>query len=422
MKINFNLRDASGKSDTPINVVIRYNSLKLVVSSGETIDPKFWSKTKQRAKVDKRFPEHPEFNHRLTVIEAMVNNAFRKFLNNKEREPTVKEFREALNTDFKKEKPVEVTLFQFIEKFIGEAPSRASEKTGKPIAKSTIQVYKNTLCLLNDFSKSKRKKIDFEDIDLDFYFEFRSFLASEKEHSENTIGKYIKTLKTFLNDATERGINKHLAFKSKRFKITQEQTDTIYLNKKEIEALFELNLSKNQRLDRVRDLFIVGCWTGLRFSDLSTLEPHHFNEQRIKIRTQKTDQLISVPLHPFVLKIREKYKDLTNNGLPPAISNVKMNAYLKELGQMIPSLNSSFEVSFTKGAERQTVIKNKWELLTTHTARRSFATNNFLDGVPAYSIMQITGHKTESSFLKYIKVGSEEHAKIMSDNWNKIKL
>ena len=85
------------------------------------------------------------------------------------------------------------------------------------------------------------------------------------------------------------------------------------------------------------------------------------------------------------------------------------------------ALKKEVSISFTKGGVLETKVLEKWNLVTTHTARRSFATNQFLNGVPTLSIMAITGHKTEKAFMKYIKVTPDDHAKIMANIWNKRK-
>lgn len=111
----------------------------------------------------------------------------------------------------------------------------------------------------------------------------------------------------------------------------------------------------------------------------------------------------------------EKYHGV----FPPPLTNQKTNEYLKEVGKEIEGLKKSVVKNITKeGVNKQTSLA-KWEMLTTHTARRSFATNEFLAGAPTLTIMAITGHKTEKAFLKYIKLNSTDHAKLLKDHWEK---
>ena len=188
-----------------------------------------------------------------------------------------------------------------------------------------------------------------------------------------------------------------------------EDVSHIYLNENELDLLWNLDLSNNSRLETVRDLFLIGCHTALRFSDFTNIKPQNIIEttggRAIKIQTQKTSQTVFIPLHWRVEVILAKY----DNQLPRAISNQKMNDYLKEVGKLA-GIDTQIETSKTKAGLKFTSLQPKYELITTHTARRSAATNMFKAGIPSISIMRITGHKTESVFLKYINFSDEENA------------
>lgn len=216
---------------------------------------------------------------------------------------------------------------------------------------------------------------------------------------------------------TDRGINQKLDFKSKRFKVTTEDTESIYLNEAEIQKLNDLSLKDKIKLERVRDLFIVGCYTGLRFSDFTQIKAENIKDGYFNIRTQKTDEFVSIPIHPMVKAIMMKYENEYLNSLPPSISNQKMNEHLKKIGEMA-ELNDYVITSQTKGTLRVETKSKKYELITTHTARRSFATNLYLSGFPAISIMKITGHKTEKAFLRYIKMKPQENAMKLKKFWS----
>jgi len=207
--------------------------------------------------------------------------------------------------------------------------------------------------------------------------------------------------------ANKQGLTTQREFEDREFKTISEEVETIYLNEQELQKIYNIDLSNNKRLDAVRDLFIIGCYTGLRFSDLKQIQLEHFiNDQFIKISTIKTGETVVIPLHWTVRKILKKYK----NKLPRIISNQKMNDYIKVVGE-IAEINEMVIIRETKGGLRIDKKHKKYSLITVHTARRSFATNMFLADVPTLSIMKITGHKTERAFLKYIKVSPEENAK-----------
>ena len=176
--------------------------------------------------------------------------------------------------------------------------------------------------------------------------------------------------------------------------------------------LFELDLTNKPRLDRIRDLFLIGAWTGCRYSDFHQVNPKNIRGQDIEIRQHKGDGTVMVPLHPVVSAILNKH----NNDLPRVLTNKCLNKYLKELGQLA-GLNEPFHKTMTIGGIRTTKEYLTWELIKAHTARRSFATNLYKSGFPSISIMKITGHKTETEFLKYIKVTPQEHADKLREHW-----
>lgn len=428
MRTNFNLRDKKSQGETLILLIIRWENCKLAYSSKERINPKYFdldknSRNYQRVKESRQFPEHPEFNARLNWIESTAKNIFRKFLNdNNNRPPRVEELKQLLDIHLRKvEQKQKKDLFGFIDQFISEAKNRFNSETGKKLSGGTIDIYKNTLFVLKEYAAKKQKLVDFDTIDVNWYQEFTEYLAIEKNYSQNSIAKHIKTLKSFLNDASERGFNNNLSFKSKKFKVLTENTDAIYLNADELDELVKLDLSGNEKLEIVRDLFVCASWTGLRFSDWGGILSENIQGEYIEIKTKKTGETVVIPRHPTVKLIMEKYKSKYANSLPPSLSNVLTNRYLKEIGQLLECFNVPVQTSITKGGVFTTTTYVKHELICTHTARRSFATNLYKSGLSSITIMRITGHKTEKSFLRYIKVTPNENAFLLQQHWKKME-
>jgi site-specific recombinase XerD len=285
-------------------------------------------------------------------------------------------------------------------------------RTGKPISRSTAKVYTTSYKHLISFQKVNKKKIDFDTIDVAFYSDYIDYLIHTLKLATNTIGKHIQIIKLIMNEATERGLNTNLSYKSKRFLTTREKADSIYLSAEEIQELEALDLSGNERLDRVRDLFLIGCHTGLRFSDYSILKPEQVRDGFIETKQVKTGDSVVIPIHTTVEKILKKY----SGKLPPSLSNQKTNEYLKEIGKLLPSLQKTTSKIFTKGGVKVTKTYQKWELVSSHIARRSFATNEYLAGMRTLTIMAITGHRSEKSFLRYIKLTPNEHAKLLKSH------
>lgn len=398
-KAKFILKEPNSKEDTLIYLVYNYQYKRFKYSTKEKINPKHWNFSYQRAKSTKQFPEHPEFNARLDKIENGINNSFRKLLNDGI-QPNNAILKKTLEDELSDNilKSNKISLFKFIEFYIEE--SKLNKSLG------TIKVYKTTFKYLKEFS-NKNRPIDFESITLEFYNHYIAFLKKEHNLSANTVGKHIKTIKSFLNEATERGINTNLEFKNKRFKTIREESETTYLSIEELKKIEALNLTSTPRLEKVRDLFLIGCYTGLRFSDFTQISPENIvsNNTVIQIRTKKTGQRVSIPLHKSVRTILKKYK----NKLPKSYTNQKMNEYIKEV-VCLAGIKSLIETTITRGGNIEKKILPKYKLISTHTARRSFATNLYLAEVPTISIMKITGHKTERSFMQYIRVTQRENA------------
>lgn len=321
----FTLKEPNAKSETLVYLVYDYQYKRFKYSTGEKIDPQFWNKKNHRAKESRKFPQYPEFNSRLDVLENGINTAFRKLLNDGV-QPTNAILKKAFleEVDENVLQPDKTTLIKFIEDYIKECEQLKS--------KSTVKAYKTSLRHLKGFAQANNKSLDFDSITLEFYNQFTGYLTHKCNLSLNTIGKHIKILKIFLNEATDRGINLNLTFKKRKFKASKEESENIYLTVEELKKMESIDFSASPRLEKVRDLFLVGCYTGLRFSDFTQIKPENidYSKSILLIRTQKTGQRVSIPLHPTVKLILKKY----NNELPKAYVNQLMNRYLKEVASI----------------------------------------------------------------------------------------
>lgn len=420
-KFNFNLRYPNADCETPLNLVIRNNNEKTVFLTDLSIHPKNWNAKTQTARETKTFRDAVNFNTELENIRNNYKSAFLEFKVIHKRQPSLIEFREYFIKDAENITQIETpkeSLFTFIEKVIEQSKTRTNRRTGKTFSVNTIKVFNQCNRLLTEFNK-KKYSIDFENIDLDFFHDFKAFMV-KKEYSQNTIAKHFITLKSFLNEATEQGVNKNLAYKSKRFSAPQVEVESIFLNDLELTALYNVDLTKNLKLDRVRDLFLTGCYTGLRFSDFSQITPKSIKGPNIEITTQKTNETVIIPIHPRLKTIMAKYKGKYANSLPPSISNQNMNGYLKDVCKEVECLKVDINKTSKKGNRTINETVKKHDLVTTHTARRSFATNLYLQGFPSINIMKLTGHRTEKSFLKYIKITPKDNADKLLIHWKKI--
>ncbi len=391
----FVLKEPKSIEPTLVYLIFRFNGSMLKYSTGQKIFSKFWNPEKQRAKETRQFPEYAEFNTLLNNLEGCVNDNYRKLLNDKIT-PIPELLRIPLDKILQKDSGREKDLISFADHLVDTTDRKPGTK------KQLRQAIRN----LREFKQETKRSLHLDSIDLEFYDAFIDFLL-KKNYGKNTIGTLIKNIKVFMNEAVDRKLTSNLQFKNRRFKTVEEPSESIYLSQAEISRLYQLDLTGNLRLEKVRDLFVIACYTGLRFSDLSQLKNENISNDGnfVRVRTQKTGELVIIPLKSIVKQILEKHK-----GIPPqVISNQKMNDYLKELGQL-GEIKEAVLITSTKGGEQQTVVYDKWQLITTHTARRSFATNAYLQNVPSISIMKITGHRTEKSFLKYIKISQEDNA------------
>jgi integrase len=403
-KANLYLKEPKADSPTLIYLFLSYDNKRLKYSTGESIHPKFWNLKTQLVK--RSYSGYSELNARLEKLCEDAKAALRKL------KATGNEFSiETLKNELKKlDKPNEgkdLNLLMFIEKFIEN-----SKVLKRP---NTIRNYVQTFNVLKEYKTKRNIQLEFKSINLNFYSDFISFLTHFKGLSNNTIGSHIKNIKVFMNEAIERDLTKNMDHKKKGFKTLEEQVDNIYLSFEEIENLYKFDFSSEKSLEMVRDLFVVSCYTGLRFSDFSQVQPGNFTSRNtIRIRAVKTDDIVETPIHPIVREIINKY----NGKLPQCLAQPVMNRYLKIIGERIGLTEVISTQKTTKGILKKE-DKKKYELITTHTGRRSFATNLYLERFPTISIMKITGHKTEKSFIKYIKASTEEHAQLLSNYWSK---
>lgn len=303
--------------------------------------------------------------------------------------------------DIEREK--EEYLLPYVEAYIER--SKATRKSG------TIRQYKVSYGKLKSYERNHRIKLRFGDLGINFYNQFVKHCREDLGLSENSIGTHIKNIKSWMNAACIDGLHQNLSFQTKAFKRVSEKADTIYLNEDELKRTI-MTVMPHDYLENVRDIFVLACYTGVRIQDYKKLDRFHLTPdgKMLKIRTEKTGVEVVIPLHPIAKRIMDKY-----NGKPRMISNQKFNKYIKKVCE-ISGIDEMVKLTRTIGGKKTSIIKPKYELVSSHCARRSFATNAYKARVPTLSIMAITGHKTESVFMKYIRVSAEEHAKMIGEH------
>ena len=431
MKIKFFVRTASKDKDKPIRIRIELTDGKQVRLFGDSqqyIRPSHWSNKERRPNFNayKKNNDTESYHSLKKILDGIEGAIIDNYSKEYNKISLDKDWlNEVVDRYLHPQKYDEaLTLLQFMEKFIQDAKTQPNPKTGRPVCYRQQRLYEQTYSDLQEFAKKQgQKKLKWQDINLDFYHDFIEYLNTMPIYNKdgeliqtglatNTVGKRIQTLKVFLNAAKDKGYDVNPVFQSHRFKAISEESESIYLNEDELSKIFDYDFSDNPRLERVRDLFIISAWTGLRFGDVTRLAPANIEGDFINITQSKTQDKVIIPLHWTVKFMLDKY----GGNLPEPLSNQKFNDYLKELCKIV-GIADPVNKGITKGGKRITKKYKKWELVTAHTGRRSFATNLYKQGFPALSIMNITGHKSESSFLKYIKVTPMEHAEKLKEFW-----
>jgi hypothetical protein len=290
--------------------------------------------------------------------------------------------------------------------------------------------YASVVNLLAAYEAQEKARVKFSHLNVEFYNSFRSFLLSatykkneeQIHYAKNTVGKIIKKLRELINEARRAGYHSVVL---EGFVVESEESDSIYLSVDELLQLHRLTITeglvreqlpdgyteeglaqKVQLLNDSRDVFLVGAFTAMRFGDYGGLENIRSTDKMISKRTQKTGVKVVIPMHWVIREILERRGDK----LPKVLKNKSINEALKELGKLA-GISETVEKTITRGGERVTSLHKKYELISSHTARRSGCTNMYLSGIDIYTIMGFSGHKTVSTFLKYIKIQQEENAK-----------
>lgn len=246
-----------------------------------------------------------------------------------------------------------------------------------------------------------KKQPTFDDINYTFCEDFIEWMSA-RDLCANTRGSHVKFIKAAMNEAYKNKLHQNEDFRS--FRKETEQVDAVYLTTEEVTKVAELPLCGSHAL--VRDLFILGCHTGMRFSDYSRLSMNDIINGVIHFITQKCKTPVDIPAHPRVIAILKKY-----GGTMPKISGQKFNAYIKDVCKEA-GVNESIVVR----RSGKHIRCEKWELVSSHTARRTGLTNMYKAGIPTYRCMMISGHKTEQVFLTYLRITQEENAQFLKDN------
>ena len=291
----------------------------------------------------------------------------------------IEQGKEALKGDF----------FELFDEYLEESKQRLKHGTIKQ-----FKVLKNHLLKFQTWNK---RKIVLEAVDRALVTKFMGYLIEQKGFINDTANSNLKRLKTLLKHLYDEGYLMDRSFE--RVKplptATDSQRDIVYVTANEFEKIRKYDLMDNPRLDRVRDVFVFGSATGLRYGDLIRVGPEHIVNGFIEITTEKTTQRLSIPLNSIALSILEKYDNQI-----PYISNQKFNKYIKELAKLV-KLKSKINKVYFKGNQPSEVSFEKHELISSHSMRKTFITLGKKYGMSTETIMKIVGHSSYDMTKKY---------------------
>ncbi|WP_166386788.1 site-specific integrase [Polaribacter sp. 11A2H] len=403
--INFKLNNGKTTEDgKEYSIYIRYRygrKVDIRKAIGFKSKPEDWNEEKQEVRNKVHIKNRVKINNLIKNLTRRIEDFEDNLIQNgkqPDQKLTERNFKSFFDND-DKTKPK--SLFDFIDD-LKKRPDIKKSKTAGTLKNYLIT--KNILKRFND----EVYKIDFENIDMNFYNDFIDW-SEKQDLSRNYIGKLIQTLKFFLNTSTIEKINTNLEFKNPRFKVIREEVDNIYLSLEELNKIHVLDLSKHPKLDQARDLFLIGAYTGLRVSDFNYLNEENINDYDgnlfLKVETQKTKKEVIIPLRPEVKEILKKHGNKPPKRMPDQQINLKIKEVCENAG-----IDEITSITKTIGGKKVTKKSFKFDLVKTHTARRSFCTNAYLSEMNPIDIMQISGHTSEKTFLNYIKADALKKA------------
>jgi len=406
--VNFMYRSTKEKANLNLRLLYRYNSKDYVFGVKTKVEVSKYYWTKQRKKKSKDIEttnKQTNINNELNKIENHILNAFNSVSIEIINKDWLTSQIEYYYNPPKKAETLSTELLKYFLYYI------ECKKTETAIV--TQRKYNSTLRLLERYQKEKKVVIQIIDINENFKNQLEKYCI-ENNYGQNTISKFFKTIKGVCNHADYNGIE--TSHQLTGFKTDQHKVEKIYLTFEDLTKIE--NISKNQltdSLDNAKDWLIISCYIGQRVSDFM-----RFTDEQIRIENdkplleftqKKTGKNMTVPLHPKVLEILKKRK----GKFPYKISDQKYNDFIKTVCKIAeinePTKGSKLVETETdsKVYRKKTGMYKKYDLVTSHIGRRSFATN-FYGTIPTTFLIYITGHSTESMFLNYIGKSNKDLA------------
>ena len=402
--------------NVPIRMRVNFASKRIEFTTGYRIDATKWDADKQRVKngcSNKLKQSASEINASLLEYYTEIQSIFKRF-EVEDVMPTPEQIKEAFNALHKpvseehkpKKEALPCDFFQVFDDFVEDC-GRQNNWTD-----STFEKFAAVKNHLTNF----REGLTFEFFDERGLNDYVGYLRDVKEMRNTTIGKQLSFLKWFLRWAFKKGVHQNNAYDSYKPKLKSTQKKIIFLTWDELNRLREFKIPSNkQALERVRDVFLFQCFTGLRYSDVFNLRRSDIKDDHIEVTTVKTSDSLIIELNNHSKAILDKYKDVAfeNDKVLPMITNQKMNDYLKELAEMA-GIDEPVRQTYYRGNERIDEVTPKYALLGTHAGRRTFICNALALGIPPQVVMKWTGHSDYKAMKPYIDIADDIKANAMS--------
>ena len=402
--------------NVPIRMRVNFASKRIEFTTGYRIDATKWDADKQRVKngcSNKLKQSASEINASLLEYYTEIQSIFKRF-EVEDVMPTPEQIKEAFNALHKpvseepkpKKEALPCDFFQVFDDFVEDC-GRQNNWTD-----STFEKFAAVKNHLTNF----REGLTFEFFDERGLNDYVGYLRDVKEMRNTTIGKQLSFLKWFLRWAFKKGVHQNNAYDSYKPKLKSTQKKIIFLTWDELNRLREFKIPSNkQALERVRDVFLFQCFTGLRYSDVFNLRRSDIKGDHIEVTTVKTSDSLIIELNNHSKVILDKYKDVPfeNDKVLPVITNQKMNDYLKELAELA-GIDEPIRQTYYKGNERIDDVTPKYALLGTHAGRRTFICNALALGIPPQVVMKWTGHSDYKAMKPYIDIADDIKANAMS--------
>ena len=404
--------------NVPIRMRVNFASQRIEFTTGYRIDVAKWDGDKQRVKngcTNKLKQSASEINAALLGYYTELQEIFKRF-EVAEIMPSPAELKEAFNNRHGQNEKTELAsadtsnvpsnFYEAFDDFV-RVCGRQNDWTHSTFEK--FAAVKNHL-------KNFRSELSFDFFDEEGLTEYVQYLREEREMRNSTIGKQLSFLKWFLRWSFKQGMHSNNAYDTFKPKLKDTQKKIIFLTWEELNKLREFKIPPTkQALERVRDVFLFQCFTGLRYSDVFNLRRSDIKGDYIEVTTVKTSDSLIIELNDHSRAILEKYKDVEfeNDKALPVITNQKMNDYLKELAELA-KINEPVRQTYYKGNERIDEVTPKYALLGTHAGRRTFICNALALGIPPQVVMKWTGHSDYKAMKPYIDIADDIKANAMS--------